>query len=430
MGIYKIIADWFQIKRIKEAGMNAIFEKKRDHTDTKLWQEIVMVCLIVIVCGNLMAGAQGFLLKGGGTADDFTMRYRESKYVASGINPFDVITGLQQETEIGSLWDLAGYTPWGMAYGILINFTFLPEKYARYLFCAIYLCIMFGMAFFIYRMAGRYYGKKMSTIFALLVLSIPGWGTGLDWLNFGALFGAAIFMAVAILDQHPVAAGILFGLAATKPQLAMPFYLGLLLRKQYKTLVTAVVLPICAWAISLILTGTGPLEMLIQYQEIIKVVGGQLGNWASSLSTYYNSINFAAGKPYIISVAGCIILAIYVWHIMYRNGIKDHMSFFSVAAVCSGMWTYSQAHDRTVLMIVIMALVFYNKDQLASNKKLMAVFLLSLIADTYKMGCVWSYFSASGTTPSLVLDLVKYLIWVSCLFFLAQRRDGQGIERT
>ncbi len=74
-------------------------------------------------------------------------------------------------------------------------------------------------------------------------------------------------------------------------------------------------------------------------------------------------------------------------------------------------------------MIVIAALAFYIKDQQVFPKKLMVLFFVSLIADTYKMGCLWSYFSASGTTPSLVLDLVKYIIWVTCLFFLAERRN-------
>ena len=403
--------------------MEHFLGKKSENTDTRLWQEIVIVCLAVIICGNLMTGIQGFLVTGGGTPDDFTMRYRESKYVVSGINPFDVVTGIREKTEIGSLWDVAGYTPWGMAYGIFINFTFLPETYARILFCIVYLCMMSGTAFFVYRMTGRYYDNKMSTIFALLVLSIPGWGTGLDWLNFGALFGAAIFMAVIIMDKYPLAAGILFGLAAAKPQLAMPFYLGLCFKKKYKVLTTAVALPAGAWVICLILTGTLPWEMLIQQQEIMKTVGRQLGNWASSLSTYYNNINFTTGKPYFVGMFGCIILAVYVWHIMKKNGIEDNESYFSVAAVFSGMWTYSQAHDRTVLMIVIAALAFYIKDQQVFPKKLMVLFFVSLIADTYKMGCLWSYFSASGTTPSLVLDLVKYIIWVTCLFFLAERRN-------
>ena len=46
--------------------MEHFLGKKSENTDTRLWQEIVIVCLTVIICGNLMTGIQGFLVKGGG----------------------------------------------------------------------------------------------------------------------------------------------------------------------------------------------------------------------------------------------------------------------------------------------------------------------------------------------------------------------------
>ena len=45
--------------------MEHFLGKKSENTDTRLWQEIVIVCLTVIICGNLMTGIQGFLVKGG-----------------------------------------------------------------------------------------------------------------------------------------------------------------------------------------------------------------------------------------------------------------------------------------------------------------------------------------------------------------------------
>ena len=45
--------------------MEHFLGKKSENTDTRLWQEIVIVWLTVIICGNLMTGIQGFLVKGG-----------------------------------------------------------------------------------------------------------------------------------------------------------------------------------------------------------------------------------------------------------------------------------------------------------------------------------------------------------------------------
>lgn len=386
----------------------------------EILQDLLIVLLLVSASVNLLSGLQGFLIKGGETADDFTMRYRESKYVLAGINPFDVIFGLQKETSIGSLWDVAGYTPWGMVYGIVINFTFLPEKYARYLFFVFYLCFMAFTVYLVYRVVRKHYSIKASCLIALAAFNIPGWFTGLSWLNFGALFGAAIFAAVLLLDTHPVLAGVLFGMAATKPQLALPFYLGLVLKKKYKTLIPAIVLPLCAWVVAAVLTATGLFEMLFQYSSIIRQIGGQMGNWTSSLTVYFDDVDFASGGMSLFAMLSCIMLAIYIWHVMIKNGVDDPLSFFSVPAVLSGMWTYSQTHDRTVWVIVLVALALNMKNVWERDGKMLVLIYASFFIDTIRAGRLLSYLTAAGTTPSLVLDLLKYIVWIWCLLILAK----------
>ncbi len=388
--------------------------KKKD-----ILQKLLLIILIVMVSGNLLSGFYGFLVKGGDVADDFTMRYRESKYVAAGINPFDVIFGLREETSIGSLWDVAGYTPWGMVFGIVLNFTFLPERYARYLFCAVYLCLMAAAIGLVYQVVRKRCSRQTAMLIALTAAAIPGWGTGLSWLNFGALFGAALFLAVLIMDRHPVLAGVLFGLAATKPQLALPFYLGLLIKKKYRVIVPAVALPFCAWLAAALLTSTGLFEMLLQYSGIINEIGGQLGNWASSLSVYYDNLDFAHGCLKMLAMASCILLAVFLWYFMHKNGVTDLCSFFAVPAILSGMWTYSQAHDRTVWILVIVALAMKMVQQKEPDGKLLGIFFLSLILDTSRAARLLAFLVQAGSAPSLVLNLAVYVIWIWGLLYLA-----------
>lgn len=393
--------------------------KKKD-----ILQKLLLIILIVVVSGNILSGFYGFLDKGSEIADDFTMRYRESKYVAAGINPFDVIFGLRGETSIGSLWDVAGYTPWGMVYGIVLNFTFLPERYARYLFCMVYVCLMAAAIGLVYQVVRKHCSKQTAVLISLTALAVPGWRTGLSWLNFGALFGAAIFLAVLIMDTHPVWSGVLFGLAATKPQLALPFYLGLLIKKKYKVMIPAVLLPGCAWIISACLTSTGLFEMLRQYGGIINEIGGQLGNWASCLSVYYDNPDFTQGFLKTLTMGSCILLAVYLWFLMYKNGVDDLLSFFAVPAVLSGMWTYSQTHDRTVWMIVIVALALKMMQYKERDEKLMALFLLSFVTDISGLARLMTFFVASGSAPSLVLNIVVYIIWIWSLLYLAYCKEA------
>lgn len=351
------------------------------------------------------------------------MRYRESKYVLNGINPFDVILGIHNvDNTIGELWDVAGYTPWGMVLGILLNLTFLPELYARYAFLFIYLAVFLLMGIIMYKICRRQYSAEMSLIMALLALLIPGWSTGLNWLNFGALFGACIFLAILLMDDHPMIAGVLLGLAATKPQLAAPFYLGLLVKREFKVLFTAIVIPAIFWIIALRLTSTSLFEMVVQFSDVMNVIGGQLGNWISSFRIFYE-IDFYKRSMQLVGALFCIIFAIVIWIFMRKNEEKNNIMFFSVAAILSGMWTYSQAHDRTVLMIVLLCIFQrFGKIKLGPNswkeKLLLLIFCFSCVMDTSRMARTLAMIIAPGMNPSAFFEFIKYMIWIAILVYL------------
>ncbi len=170
---------------------------------------VIMILLFCLVLGNIGSGFYGFIVKGSENPDDFIMRYRESKYLSQLINPFDVINGVREvNSEIGFLWDVAGYTPWGMVYGIILNFIFLPEKYARYLFFVCYIMVMLITLFVSYNIVRKVYSKRTSQLIVLIILANPGWSTGLSWLNVGAVLGIGIVLGILLLDRFPIAAGI------------------------------------------------------------------------------------------------------------------------------------------------------------------------------------------------------------------------------
>ena len=107
---------------------------------------------------------------------------------------------------------------------------------------------------------------------------------------------------------------------------------------------------------------------------------------------------------------------------MKKNKINDNLTFFSVSAILSGMWTYSQSHDRTVLMIVILCiavrfgrLVFCGKKYLL----IISIFLISCIIDTERFAQMQSCVISIGSSTILFYDLLKYITWFALLLFLA-----------
>ena len=165
--------------------------------------------------------------------DDFMMRYRESKYVLNHINAYDVVLGIQPIREdIGEVW---GYTPWEMSLGILTNFTFLPEDTARIIFIIEYVCFFFFMLESVYLWCSEKERRCYRFMLVLATAALPAWGWALTWLNFGAILGGLLVWSVLLSDQHEIISGILLGIAAAKPQLALPFYLAFLLKRRYLT---------------------------------------------------------------------------------------------------------------------------------------------------------------------------------------------------
>lgn len=390
---------------------------------------IGMILLLCLVFGNLCSGFYGFITKGSENPDDFIMRYRESKYLYQSINPFDVIYGEREvDSRIGFLWDVAGYTPWGMAYGIVFNFIFFPEKYARYLFFLCYMITMLLAIVVSYYLVRKVYSKRISRLIVLLILANPGWSTGLSWLNVGAILGILIFFGVLLLDRFPVIAGIFIGLAAAKPQLAAPFFLGLLLKKQWKAFMSAVLVPLIGWGIAIFLTGTSPFFMLLQFQVITEKFSGMLGNWITSLSIYYD-INFNHPILQFVGMISCIVFAGYIWNLMKKNAIYDNLTFFSVAAILSGMWTYSQAHDRTVLTLVILCLSLKGKELLQIHRNyliVIGIFIFSCIVDVGRFVRVQSFWISVGSAPSFFYELLKNITWVMILLFLAYFKEEKS----
>lgn len=396
-------------------------------------------CLIILPAAVLLAlallsivtAAEAMMLHNAEFVDDFIMRYRESKYVVMGMNPFEVVLRHREPLpEIGDLWDVAGYTPWGMALGIVLNFTFLPEHMARMAYMCFYIAFAVFMLVYVYKKSAEYLGGNvyMRALVVCIAAAFPAWGTALSWLNFGAVFGGLIFLSVMLSDEHEITAGILLGLAATKPQLALPFYLAYLLRKKYRTFAAACIVPLVLWAVCAVMTGTSPLLLVLQLSEVTSKLAGDLGGWMMRFGIALS------GKMYrLLCAAGGIGLALFFWYHLKKTGKTDKLTWFSVPAVMCGIWTYSQDHDQTVLLILLFCLVGSLKSRQGrigwKQQACTAVFLFALVINPEIFNMVWQVLVKDGPDVTLIFKLMRYVLLVLSLFFISFRPEALSLTR-
>lgn len=394
----------------------------RNSKDFRTLEYIIMAALLLFTVINVIMAIGEMSLHGPAFPDDFTMRYRESRYVLAGINPFEVVLQMREpKPEIGPLWDVAGYTPWGMVLGILLNFTFLPEQAARLAYLCFFLVFIGITLGTIYRMTYKRVGRTGAWLCVCLTMAFPAWGTALGWLNFGAVMGVLIFWSVMLIDDHELLAGLLLGLAATKPQLAMPFYLAFLLKRKFHGFAVACAIPLFLWAICAWMTGTPPVELVLQLSQVTSKLAGDLGGWLVRLG-----IPMSGNVYRLLCAVGAIGLAFFCWYRLKKHGNTRSLYFFAVPAVLSGIWTYSQPHDRTVLLILLMCVcdIWAQDSEWCKESKLwLGVICLALILNPD--GIVWVLGKLGIVISSFgsLVKLLKYALLVAGLWFVTSDRE-------
>ena len=334
-------------------------------TSKELLYKIVILGLIMSAIGYLSYGICGVIIHSPANPDDFTMRYRECRYLLAGINPFDVMKGNRDVIEnIGPLWTNGGAVPWALGGGIFLNFAFLQERYAR--ICALVLTVVIW-TYTLYTV--WQYSKKLELtkvqriLIVLSVGALPGWGTGIFWLNYGNIF-AGLFI-ITILNFKNNKESLLFyialSIASMKPQLALPFYFALLYKKNWKGLIISSIFPLICWAFASKLVNTNP---IILFKSVLET--GAEYDTKSIFRTlqYFFDLHYSFATCDTISSIGCIIGVCYFWKRLKNKSNNSLLLFYTVPAVFSGMWMYMLEHDRVVIgFLVIVIIIFLIKTE-------------------------------------------------------------------
>ena len=259
-------------------------------------------------------------------------------------------------------------------------------------------------------------------LLTLAGLCISGFWTGLPYLNFGLVAGVLLLGFVLLEKEHPLWAGILLGIASVKPVLAAPFFLAVLLRRNWKCFVVASAIPLIALIIGWILTDISPFTMLSQ----MNAEGNTYWN-----NAFFSGWNWMLQGGYSTKVCNTmsmifgIATALLMWLWLYPS--EDRLVWYAIPAVISGFWTYSQEHDRTVQLILLLALAVY----IMKEKRLSKWMMLCIFACVVYRRYLVMISEALGLHIAYqTFDMIYDLILIAALIVLIVRaRKEQEIER-
>ena len=382
---------------------------------------VVMALMLIFLLINIVYAVIQYHDVG---VSDFTRRYRESRYMMAGVSPFDVIYGAHPVIDaIGELPRNSGYPSWAMVIGIITNFAFLPERIAEILTFFLMIASIALAAALLYQFGKRMkWHREHCVLLTLAGLCISGFWTGLPYLNFGLVAGVLLLGFVLLEKEHPLWAGILLGIASVKPVLAAPFFLAVLLRRNWKCFVVASAIPLIALIIGWILTDISPFTMLSQ----MNAEGNTYWN-----NAFFSGWNWMLQGGYSTKVCNTmsmifvIATALLMWLWLYPS--EDRLVWYAIPAVISGFWTYSQEHDRTVQLILLLALAVY----IMKEKRLSKWMMLCIFACVVYRRYLVMISEALGLHIAYqTFDMIYDLILIAALIVLIVRaRKEQEIER-
>lgn len=199
---------------------------------------------------------------------DFSGQWTLCAYALSGVDPYPLI-GVKTPfiEEIGTIPLVWSTSPWGLLLGNFFYPGFLESGDA-----VIYFIILNS---FFFPVTADLLARKLNlglrrlTVFFLTVTAFCGnFFISAYFGNAGAVICCLMILVYLYADERPIAAGFMLALAMVKPQVALPLCFALLLRKNFKVLLTAAAVDFAAWGIAALMTNKMPQVLLTEFLSL------------------------------------------------------------------------------------------------------------------------------------------------------------------
>lgn len=287
---------------------------------------------------------------------DFAHRCNEVHCVLDGINPYDVAYGVidspKYTTVLGpsapfwkkGLKAVGGYPPW--VYTFFSGFAALPFRVSFLIYAGIEILALVVLAGVGFRLA---LNGGFSRISALAIAGTPfllAWPIGSQFTihNLGVvqlLF--LVFMAEALNHKRDVVAGVFFALFASKPHLALPLGLVLLLHRKWKTVVTAGLICVVASLPPAVVLRVSPISLMLDV--VTRHADHDLGAIAlipEKLSPWLKNILSAQGLTLLMLLVSSAFVASWSAALYHRPNWYERLA---PAVIMAPLWTYFCIHD-------------------------------------------------------------------------------------
>lgn len=348
--------------------------------------------LTIFVILFIVADISAFIYIGGYDKWDVQGHWRICKYTLEGYNPY-LLVGTDAAVEsIGEIPKGFSTVPWSCVFGSFFYGGFLPLHIAEVYILVLHFLSVTALSYILWQKLHTLVTGKL--MFALLCIPISHFSFiySIIFGNAGGIICTLLIISLLICDDHPVSAGVLFGLTMMKPQISAIFGLIFLLKKQWTILFISGTIVITGWAATSFTTHTAPFALL--QQTIIE--GTALEEQYLGLLSNLKYCNIDSRIIMLINMMLGVIYVLGSYFYLRKNSPSSlHSPFvFVSASIASVFWTYKNGTDY---MIVSFAALFFC--------------LLCLKESLTKRDCLGIAFSVS------YLQMSRVVVYLSGILF-------------
>ncbi len=339
---------------------------------------------------------------------DFHGQWALCVYTLRGVDPYSII-GIKTPLieEIGIIPAGWSTTPWGLVLGNFFYPGFLEWLDAVKYFILLNIFLLLATALVL---------KKFFPLAAMILPAFfASFFISMYFGNAGAVICCLLILSCIFADELPILSGLLIGVAMVKPQVALPICFALLLRKNFKVLLTAAIMNFLAWGAAALMTNQSPITLLTEFFSV--KTGGNV------VFSGLFSLVFPEDKSLAMLTsmfAGCL----FIW-LTWRLGFKDKKIFWACPAyLATTFFAYSFHNEFFILILPALACLHFadRADYLPMKIFWLAAFIF-LALGVYVLFLLLRIFGADLITAFWVTRTIFAVAIILIGFFMARTLD-------
>lgn len=316
------------------------------------------------------------------TADGF-LRWQECACILHGVYPMDITLGrIPPIEEFGVFDHTITNTPWSYLLTNILYPGFLPWIAARIWSICLFTACAVLCALLLYKNLFQSSRNKLLSIFLCIQLFVHfGWGSSLNKLNNGMFCVLAIITVLILMEYYPhttkneVLIAFLMVIAMLKPQVALLFYIPLLIRKYYKSIFLSGGILLASWLGLSAITHLPPLTILLEQFQV------GVDSKYTAAYVYCGILDFLTRFGIRASLVMLIEAAIFipiVFILCYRFRHASSWVIFSVPALFMLFWCYHHNTEVQIvgILMVSIAYLLFTEPLLSRAEQAYCIFLL------------------------------------------------------